>query len=111
MKKAFVLALSVSFTAIHAQWELVNPIKSTSEYEDIVLVNDLVGYAADRSSGTIIATTDGGHTWERRRHLMGNLPLALHMWDEGRGIAVGQMGSVYRTTDGFRTGTGSTIAN
>lgn len=107
MKHLISFALfAVQFVA-HAQWQLVNPIKSTSEYEDIVLVNDLVGYAADRPSGTIIATEDGGNTWQRRRHLMGNLPLALHMWDEERGVAVGQFGSVYRTTDGFRTVTTS----
>lgn len=107
MKVLSTVLLFFCATLAHAQWELLNPIKNTSEYEDIVLVNDLVGYAADRPTGTIIATEDGGNTWERRQHLMGNLPLALHMWDEERGVAVGQFGSVYRTTDGFRTVTTS----
>lgn len=89
--------------ALHAQWELMPPIKNTSEYEAIVMVNELVGYAADRPTGTILATEDGGNTWVRRQHLLSNKPLAIHMIDEERGVAVGQFGSVLRTTDGFRT--------
>lgn len=108
MKKFFTLLLSAALMASSfAQWELMNPIKNTSEYEDIVLVNDLVGYALDRPSGTILATEDGGVKWSRRQHLLFNNPLALHMWDEQRGISVGNTGSMLRTTDGFRTATGS----
>src|SRR5690606_21850925 len=61
----------------------------------------------DRPTGTILATEDGGHTWVRRRHLLSNNPLAIHMWDEQRGVCVGPLGSILRTTDGFRTVTGS----
>lgn len=103
MKHLFPLAfIFCSFTA-SAQWELMTPIKNTSEYEDIVMVNELVGYAADRPTGTILATEDGGNKWVRRQHLLSNNPLAIHMWDEQRGVCVGQTGSVLRTTDGFRT--------
>jgi photosystem II stability/assembly factor-like uncharacterized protein len=108
MKTLFTLLLSTLIaTSSFAQWELLTPIKNTSEFEDLVMVNDLVGYAADRPTGTILATEDGGTTWQRRQHLMSNNPLAIHMWDEQRGIIVGNSGSTLRTTDGFRTATGS----
>ncbi len=97
-----LLALACTI-ATQAQWELLTPIKNTSEYEAIVMVNAQVGYAADRPTGTILATEDGGNTWVRRQHLLSNNPLAIHMMDEQRGVAVGQTGSVLRTTDGFRT--------
>lgn len=104
MRTHLTLLLSVlALSASAQQWELMTPIKNTSEYEDIVMVNELVGYAADRPTGTIIATEDGGNKWVRRQHLLSNNPLAIHMWDEQRGVCVGQTGSVLRTTDGFRT--------
>lgn len=108
MKKLYSLLLLVALhTGLLAQWTLVTPIKNTSEFEDLVMVNDLVGYAADRPSGTILATEDGGNTWQRRQHVLGNNPLAIHMWDEQRGIIVGNSGSTLRTTDGFRTALGA----
>ena len=108
MKTLFTLLLiAVLATSSFAQWELLTPIKSTSQFEDLVMVNDLVGYAADRPAGTILATEDGGNTWQRRQHVMSNNPLAIHMWDELRGVSVGNTGSVLRTTDGFRTAIGS----
>lgn len=109
MKQPFLLALLFTPLASAAQWELMTPIKTTSEYEDMVMVNELVGYLADRPSGTILATEDGGNKWVRRQHLLSNNPLALHMWDEQRGISVGQTGGVLRTTDGFRTVTSSSF--
>lgn len=90
-------------SAIHAQWELVTPIKTTSEFEDLVMVNELVGYAADTPNGAILCTEDGGTTWQRRTHLLMNVPLAIHMWNEQLGLCVGNNGTMYRTTDGFRT--------
>lgn len=108
MKTLFTLLFSIACAiGSVAQWELLTPIKNTSEFEDLVMVNDLVGYAADRPTRTILATEDGGNTWQRRQHLLGNNPLAIHMWDEERGIIVGNTGSTIRTTDGFRTVVGS----
>lgn len=108
MRKLFSLLLaSLLHAGLSAQWTLLTPIKNTSEFEDLVMVNELVGYAADRPSGTILATEDGGVTWDRRQHVLSNNPLAIHMWDEQRGIIVGNSGSTLRTTDGFRSATGS----
>ena len=71
MRKALTLALFVVFTTASAQqWELVTPIKSTGEFKDLVMVNEQVGYLADRLNGTILATADGGVTWQRRMHLL-----------------------------------------
>ncbi len=109
MQRLLHALLSITPLACAAQWELMTPIKNTSEYEDLVMVNELVGYAADRPTGTILATEDGGNTWVRRQHLLGSNPLAIHMWDEQRGISVGQTGGVLRTTDGFRTATSSSF--
>ncbi len=110
MRSSFTLVLLLSLLRLHAQWELVTPIKTNSEFEDLVMVNDLVGYAADRPSGTILATEDGGNRWQRRQHLLLNNPLAIHMWNEERGICVGNSGAVYRTTDGFRTISASVLS-
>ncbi len=106
LRYASLLAAFTTFTA-YAQWELMDPIKNTSEYEAIEMVDELTGYALDRPTGTVLATEDGGNKWVRRMHLMSNNPLAIHMWDAQRGVIVGQSGSVLRTTDGFRTVTGS----
>ncbi|MEO8591624.1 MAG: YCF48-related protein [Flavobacteriales bacterium] len=97
----------IAASAVNAQWELVTPIKTTSEFEDLVMVNELAGYATDPPNGAILCTEDGGSTWQRRQHLLQNNPLAIHMWDAERGICVGNSGVVYRTTDGFRTATSS----
>ena len=106
MRYFTLLFFIVAFVA-NAQWELVTPIKNTSEFKDLVMVNDLVGYATDWVNGAILSTADGGITWQRRQHLLQNTPLAIHMWDEERGVCVGNSGIVYRTTDGFRTATSS----
>lgn len=44
------LLLFFVFASASAQWELMTPLKNTSEFEAIEMVNDLVGYAADRAS-------------------------------------------------------------
>ncbi len=108
MKTLFIILLAGSFTSLFAQqWELVTPIKTTSEFEDLVMAGDLIGYAADRPNGAILCTEDSGNTWQRRQNLLLNNPLAIHMWDDQLGICVGNSGTVYRTTDGFRNMTAS----
>ena len=97
--------LSLSM-ALAQQWELVTPIKTRSEFEAIKMVTDEVGYAIDKPMGAILRTRDGGTTWERMANNLINSPEAVFMWDEERGIAVGESGSVYRTSDGFTTITG-----
>jgi photosystem II stability/assembly factor-like uncharacterized protein len=100
------LLLSASVTSAQ-QWELVTPIKTRSEFEAIEMVSDAVGYAVDKPLGTILRTHDGGGSWERMANNLSNSPVALFMWDDLRGIVVGEGGQVYRTSDGFETITGA----
>ncbi len=105
--------LLLSALALYAnaqQWELTTPIKTYSEFFAIQLVNENVAYAVDKPMGAILHTTDGGQNWERRHVDSFNDPMAIHMWDEQRGITVGESGSVMRTTDGFATVTSTTNA-
>ena len=90
-----------------AQWELVTPIKTRSEFEAIKMVSDAVGYAVDKPMESILRTRDSGATWERMANNLSNSPVALFMWDDLRGIAVGEGGQVYRTPNGFETITGA----
>lgn len=107
MRHTLHLASLLLAIGTHAQWELVTPIKTRSEFEAIRMVNGTVGYALDKPMGAILRTRDGGANWERMANNLGNAPVALFMWDELRGIAVGEGGQVYRTSDGFGTITGA----
>ncbi len=101
MRPHSLLLFLLLFTAAHAQWELMTPIKTRSEFEAIRMVNDQVGYAIDKPMGAILRTHDGGATWERLYNSLQNSPCALFMWDEERGIIVGESGTVFLTEDGF----------
>lgn len=103
LKNALTPSLLLCATIASAQWELVTPIKTRSEFEAIKMVTDEVGYAIDKPMGAILRTRDGGTTWERMASNLTNSPEAVFMWDEERGIAVGESGSVYLTSDGFTT--------
>ena len=98
-----IFLLLFASVASAQQWELVTPIKTRSEFDAIKMVSDAVGYAVDKPLGTILRTHDGGASWERMANNLSNSPVALFMWDDLRGIAVGESGSVFRTTDGFET--------
>ena len=107
MRHTFLFSALLLAVGTHAQWELVTPIKTRSEFEAMRMVNATVGYAVDKPMGAILRTHDGGAHWERMANNLGNAPVALFMWDEMRGIVVGESGHVYRTTDGFATITGA----
>jgi len=107
MRHSFLLLVLLLPAFVFAQWELVTPIKTRSEFDAIRMVNDAVGYALDKPMGAILRTHDGGAHWERMANNLGNAPVALFMWDELRGIAVGEGGHVYRTADGFGMITGA----
>jgi photosystem II stability/assembly factor-like uncharacterized protein len=107
MRHTFLLsALLLSF-GTHAQWELVTPIKTRSEFTALHMVSDAVGFAVDNPMGAILRTSDGGHHWERMVNGLTNNPIGMHVWDDQRAIVVGENGSVYRTTNAFTTITGS----
>jgi photosystem II stability/assembly factor-like uncharacterized protein len=104
------LLTAAATTGSVAQWELVTPIKTLSEIEDITMVSDLLGFAIDRPNGSILRTFDGGVTWDRRISGLGDDPQALFAWDDQRVIVVGEVGSLYRSDDGMETITGGEVS-
>ncbi len=103
MRSTLTLSALLLALATSAQWELVTPIKTLSEFDAMQLVNDNVAFAVDWNRGAILRTYDAGVNWERMANGFTNNPMALHMWDAERGIVVGENGSTYRTTDGFES--------
>ncbi len=103
MRSTLTLPTLLLTFATSAQWELVTPIKTLSEFDAIQMVSDNVAFAVDWNRGAILRTYDAGVNWERMANGFTNNPMALHMWDDERGIVVGENGSVYRTTDAFET--------
>lgn len=107
MKQALIALLLLPASQVSAQWELVTPIKTRSEFTALHMVNDAVGFAVDNPMGAILRTNDGGHHWERMVNGLTNNPIGMHVWDDQRAIVVGESGNVYRTTDAFTTTTSS----
>jgi len=107
MRHTFLLSALLLAVGTHAQWELVTPIKTRSEFTALHMVSDATGFAVDNPMGAILRTSDGGYHWERMVNGLTNNPIAMHVWDDQRAIVVGENGSVYRTTDAFTTITGS----
>ncbi len=100
-------------------WELLYTHQN-NWLKDVHFVNAQVGYAVGESNkplwygansryrGSILRTTDGGRTWEE----MYTLPpkalelramRAIHMISEYEGWAVGDLGRILHTVDGFQT--------
>lgn len=104
---ATLLLSSVIALSSVAQWELVTPIKTRSEFPGIQMVSDQIGYAIDRPLGAILRTDDGGTTWARLANNITSQPRALFMWDALRGLVVAGGGTVIRTANGFQTTTTS----
>lgn len=88
-----------------AQWDLVTPIKTRSEFPGVQMVSDQIGYAIDRPLGAILRTDDGGVTWTRLANNITSQPRALFMWNPSRGLVVAGSGTVIRTANGFETTT------
>lgn len=107
MQRLLLLPALLLTLGMNAQWELVTPIKTRSEFTALHMVSDAVGFAVDNPMGAILRTNDGGFHWERMVNGLTNNPIGMHVWDDQRAIVVGENGSVYRTTDAFTTITGS----
>lgn len=108
MRSIIIALLLATITTANAQqWVLTNPIKSVSEFADLKMVNDSVGFAVDSRLGAILRTTDGGAHWTRKSINSSVHYNAMYVWDEQRAIVVGERGGVYRTDDGFTTMTTS----
>lgn len=70
----------------------------------VYFLNDKQGWAAGHD-GTILATTDGGETWQIQRAEPGKDRVLMSIWFENaqHGLAVGQFGLALETNDGGKT--------
>ncbi len=59
--------------------------------------------------GTILKTTDGGHTWAQLETRSAAALRGVWFTDANRGFAVGDAGAILRTTDGGRTWAGEVV--
>lgn len=68
----------------------------------IQLLNGSLGYLAGQvdNRGYLYKTTDGGGTWSRMHNLVGAELKKVEMLDVSTGIAVGEDGTVLKTSDG-----------
>ncbi len=60
-----------NFSILYAQWELRYPDIPTDQINDILFLNETVGFAVN-SGGSILMTTDGGETWKIKAHYQRN---------------------------------------
>ncbi len=104
---AFFLFIGVVKT-VAQQWELMTAIKNRSELSAVQMTGPLVGYAVDRL-GAILKTSNAGVDWERKQNNLSNAPQTLWMWDEQRGIAAGESGRFYHTSNGFTDATSTSV--
>jgi photosystem II stability/assembly factor-like uncharacterized protein len=70
----------------------------------VFFIDDKGGWAAGHD-GTILATADGGETWQVMREEPGKERVLLSIWFENalHGIAIGQFGLMLETDDGGKT--------
>lgn len=106
MRSTLLPLLLLMLTSAKAQWELTTPVKTYSQFDAMLMLDDIRGYAVDKSMGVLLRTLDGGVNWERLGCGL-TVPRAIHMWDMEHGIVVGQTGSISLTDDGFATFTSS----
>ncbi len=100
-------------------WELYHTGKN-NWLKDVQFVNEYLGYAVGESNqvlwygpnsryrGSILRTTDGGRTWEEMytlpaRQFEMRAMRGIHMISEYEGWAVGDLGRILHTIDGFQT--------
>jgi len=104
MKKPlhFLLLLSLTFSAAHAQWwtpqasgtnQSLNDVSCLTP-ADVVVVGD---------AGTILKTTDGGTSWSPRNSGISQSLHRVQFLDGAHGFAVGDAGTLLKTGDGGET--------
>jgi photosystem II stability/assembly factor-like uncharacterized protein len=101
----FFIIVVVFFAASHsvyAEWEYVD--SGVSEHLlDVAFSDELHGWAVGKSS-TIIATVDGGWTWNRQTCPVEDVRLTkLFFVNESVGYIVGYSGTILSTKDGGET--------
>jgi len=89
-------------------WVWLAPYQRWRDLRALSIVDANTAFVAG-DVGTVLKTTDGGHTWIPL--LLGSPATFRGVWftDANRGILVGDAGAVVRTVDGGATWTGQTI--
>ena len=99
---ALAMAVLLLAPSLHAQtWELVTPVKTLSDLAAVHQRSPLEAVTIDRSLGHVLKTTDAGDSWVRMPYNMIDMPRALVMFDDERGIIGADLGRFYRTTDNW----------
>jgi photosystem II stability/assembly factor-like uncharacterized protein len=86
-------------------WQQVDTIFSTQCW-DVHFIDQNVGYYIDNGGGnhTISNTIDGGATWTTQLTGIGGYLNALYFVTSNSAVAVGDLGKIYKTTNGGRVG-------
>jgi photosystem II stability/assembly factor-like uncharacterized protein len=105
MRSPSLLLLLVLLAAPAAAqtWELVTPVKTRSDLAAVHLRSPLEAVTIDRTLGYVLKTTDAGDSWVRMPYNMIDVPRALVMFDDERGIIGADIGRFYRTTDNWNS--------
>ncbi len=89
-------------------YDVFVPPSAVDALNDIVFVNDTLGFAAG-NGGTLLKTYDSGEHWEKLPINTDVFLNALYFSDENKGLVVGGLQanttSIFRTTDGGATWT------
>ena len=91
MKKSTITFLSIIFgLQLFAQgtWDIISPTPTINDLHDVYFVNSQTGWAVG-AKGTIVATKDGGQTWEMQYKNDGQYFTGVFFIDENEGWVVG----------------------
>ena len=95
------LMLAMVYPGFTQQWNLQNPLPTNADLLDIFLLNHDTGYVCGAYQ-TILKTTDGGATWQRKGVPGDNHLNSIAFNSHDTGFAVGGRG-IMRTLDGGET--------
>jgi photosystem II stability/assembly factor-like uncharacterized protein len=98
---SFLLLLTLPAAA--QTWELVTPVKTLSDLAAVHQRSPFEAVTIDRTLGHVLKTTDAGDSWVRMPYNMLNVPRALVMFDDERGIIGADLSRFYRTTDNWNS--------
>jgi len=89
-------------------WVWLTPYQRWHDLRALSIVDANMAFVAG-DFGTVLRTTDGGHTWSQL--LLGSTATFRGVWftDANRGFLVGDAGAILRTVDGGVTWTGQTV--
>ena len=81
----------------------IESVKTLSDLAAVHQRSPLEAVTIDRSLGHVLKTTDAGDSWVRMPYNMIDMPRALVMFDDERGIIGADLSRFYRTTDNWNS--------